>query len=201
MAACAAPVDLYTETAYMMRYGDDARRQAGRGVGELVTPPEARLAKLVSLMTVAERRPHRVVAAEGAFLVPPTGAGSGARTGGPIAVDAHRLTTFLREQYAIGVVDIREANGRYTGAHNELRVRLVTDERTEANALHDFMLICAGVYGMDAGRTVDVVSASAVDGSLQPWLDLRTTMNAFDEYRRGDLDLNGWVRSLERSHY
>ncbi|MBT5533371.1 hypothetical protein HOK31_09950 [Candidatus Poribacteria bacterium] len=185
----------------MMRYGEDARRQAGRGIGEVVTPPEARLATLVSLMTVAERRPHRVVAADGAFVVPQGGADVSAGSLAPIAVDADRLTTFLREQYGIGIVDISEANGRYNGAQNELRVRLVTDECTEAEALHDFMLICAGVYGMDSERTVDVVRASAVDGSLQPWLDLGTTMDAFDEYRRGDLDLAGWVRGLDRSHY
>jgi hypothetical protein len=198
--ACAAPSDLYSETGYMMRYGDDTRRAAQRNPGDVVIPRSARLPALVSLMTPAQMRSDRVVVADGAFVVPDAAAVSASQAT-PVEVDIDRLTAFLREQQGVGVVDVRIVNGRYAGADNEVRVRIVTSERTEVDALHDFALICAGVYGMDANGGVDVVEASAVDGALTPWLGLRTTMDAFNAYRRGDVDLAGWVKSLDMRQY
>ena len=182
-----------------MRYGADARRVAQRAPGEVVIPRSARLPALVSLMTPAQMRPHRVVTAAGAFVTPSEGAGAPKATS--VDIDLDRLTAFLREQYGVGVVDIRAVNGRYARAKNEVRVRIVTGERTEVDAVHAFALICAGVYGMDSSRSVDVVQTSAVDGALTPWLGLRTTMDAFDAYRRGDVHLAGWVKSLDMRQY
>ena len=194
IVACAAPADLYSETAHMMRYGAEARTRDARAPGDAVMPAEARLPVLVSLMTKAQERPHRVVAAQGAFIVSAEPVDANATD--PIAVDTEQLTEFIRKQYGVAVVDISVANGRYAGLRNELRVRLVASERTKEAALHEFMLICAGVYGMDPGRTVDAISASAVDRTLASWLDISTTMTAFDSYQRGDLDLAGWVQRL-----
>jgi len=151
-------------------------------------------------MTPAETRSHPVVAADGAFVAPDVAAAS-ASTAASVSVDIDQLAAFLREQYGVGVVDIRVVNGRYSSADNELRLRIVTDERTEVDAVHDFALICAGVYGMDANGTVDAVQASAVDGALTPWLGLRTSMPDFDEYRRGGIDLAGWVKRLDMRQY
>ena len=200
-AACAGPSDWYSETAYMLRYGEDARHADGRAAGEVVTPRSARLPELVPLMTPAQTRAHRVVAADGAFVTPERPAASDSSRATPVSIDLDRLTAFLREQQGVGVVDIRVRNGRYAGASNELHVRIVTSERTEVDAMHDFALICAGVFGMDSSGTVDVVEASAVDGALTPWLGLQTTMDAFDEYQRGDIDLAGWVKSLDMRQY
>ena len=199
--ACAAPPDLHTETGHMIRYGQDARQRDRRAAGETVTPASARLPVLVPIMTEAQRRPYRVVEAAGAFVVPMERGRPDGGVADPIAVDVTQLTDFIREQYRLAVVDIRAANGRYAGSRNELHVRLVPSARTQEDALHEFMLVCAGVYGMDPGRTIDVVRMSAVDRSLGSWLDMRTTMTAFGAYQRGDLDLAAWVRDLHMERH
>ena len=38
---CGAPVNDYVSTAYMLRFGEEQRRTAGRTVGEIVVPSDA----------------------------------------------------------------------------------------------------------------------------------------------------------------
>lgn len=205
-SGCGAPANDYVATAYMLRFGEEQRRESGRTVGEIVVPSDAQRAARMAIPTpdnnnvTLEKLPDDPpVAAPNptpAVVTPPVAADAVA-----VDLDRARLVNFLKTSHEVAVVDAQALNGRLVGGKNILRVEFVPRARSDESLLREFALVCASVLGMDKNRTVDTVLLLAIDARFLPWMSMKTEMPDFEKYQSNATPLKEWRRRIETVRY
>ena len=212
-----APEDYYLHLLAMEKVGEQERREAGREIGEIITPEEslqpmvialhpeqkalsshqeplnADLLKIIHTKTNTPEAEFTTEPSVSLATEKPESKPTPAMV--PIGIDKEMLKQSLKDKN-INIIGIVTKDGRLDGEWNLIQVHFASETMSDDALYEKFLYICAIIYGYDMGKnTVDTVMGFAIVEDF-PYMVLEGKMEDYVDFANNKILYREWISRL-----